>query len=82
MEQSSTRQAALSVAENLSQGGAQLAACLSLQPGDVVRIRQTEGGFETRAVVTHTSARPDGLVRVHVRFLDGKVPEHLIPRLG
>jgi hypothetical protein len=82
VEQSSTRQAALSVAENLSQGGAQLAACLSLQPGDVVRIRQTEGGFETRAVVTHASAQPDGLVRVHVRFLDGKVPEHLIPRLG
>jgi hypothetical protein len=82
VEQSSTRQAALSVAENLSRGGAQLAACLSLQPGDVVRISQTEGGFETRAVVTHAAAQPDGLVRVHVRFLDGKVPEHLIPRLG
>jgi hypothetical protein len=53
-----------------------------LQPGDVVRISQTEGGFETRAVVTHAAAQPDGLVRVHVRFLDGKVPEHLIPRLG
>jgi hypothetical protein len=82
VEQTSSRRAALSVAENLSRGGAQLAACLSLKAGDVVRICQTEGGFETRAEVTHASAQPDGLVRVHLRFLDGNVPEHVVPALS
>lgn len=82
VEQASPTRAALSVAENLSRGGAQLAACLSLKRGDVVRIYQTEGGFDTRAEVTHAASQPDGLVRLHVKFLDGKVPEHVVPLLG
>lgn len=82
VEQASPTRAALSVAENLSRGGAQLAACLSLKRGDVVRIYQTEGGFDTRAEVTHAAAQPDGLVRLHVKFLDGKVPEHVVPLLS
>ena len=82
VEQASPTRAALSVAEDLSRGGAQLSVCLTLKKGDVVRISQTEGGFETRAQVTHVATGPDGLVRLHVKFLDGKVPAHLVPLVG
>jgi hypothetical protein len=82
VEQASPARAALSVAEDLSRGGAQLSVCLSLQRGDIVRISQTEGGFETRAEITHAAAQPDGLVRLHVKFLDGQVPEHVVPLFG
>jgi PilZ domain len=82
VEQASPKRAALSVAEDLSRGGAQLSICLSLKKGDVVRLSQTEGGFETRAQVTHVATRPDGLVRLHVKFLDGKVPAHVVPLVG
>ena len=82
VEQASPARAALSVAEDLSRGGAQLSVCLSLKRGDVVRISQTEGGFETRAEITHAAAQPDGLMRLHVKFLDGQVPEHVVPLFG
>lgn len=74
-----TLQEWLSVAEDLSRGGARLAACLRLNSGDVVKIRETEGGFETRAEVTHAALHPDGLTRLHVRFLDDRTPDHVVP---
>jgi hypothetical protein len=69
----------LSVAEDLSRGGAQLAACFRLRQGDIVLIRETEGGFETRAEITHAAPHADGLARLHVKFLDGHCPEHVVP---
>jgi hypothetical protein len=68
----------LSVAEDLSHGGARLVACLQLNRGDLVRLRETEGGFETRAEVTHSALHSDGLVRLHLRFLD-HTPDHVVP---
>jgi hypothetical protein len=71
----------LSVAEDLSQGGARLVARFHLNRGDLVLIRETDGGFETRAEVTHAALHPDGLVRLHVMFLD-HTPDHVVPFLS
>lgn len=69
----------LAVAEDLSRGGARLAACFELRPGDLVSIRATDGSFETRAEVTHVALQTDGLVRLHVKFVEGHAPDHLVP---
>lgn len=74
-----TLQEGLSVAEDVSRGGAQLAACFRLRKGDIVLIRETEGDFETRAEVTDSTLHADGLARLHVKFLDGHCPEHVVP---
>lgn len=69
----------LSVAEDISRGGAQLLAALSLKPGDVVRLREVGGAFETRAEITRTWVDDEGLRRLHLRFLDGRSPDHVVP---
>jgi len=68
----------LSVAEDLSHGGARLVGNLPLNRGDLVLLRQTDGTFETRAEVTHSAVHSDGLVRLHLRFLD-HAPDHVVP---
>ena len=69
----------LSVAEDISRGGAQLVAALGLTPGDVVLLREVGGAFEARAEITRTWLDGDGLRRLHLRFLDGRSPDHVVP---
>jgi len=70
---------ALTVAENISRGGAQLLAPIPVSPGDVIFLREAGGEFETRAEVTNASTDEEGLRRLHVKFLDGRSPGHLVP---
>lgn len=73
---------ALTVAEDISRGGAQLASQTPFSKGDVVIVQESAGSFEGRAEVTHTSVDEAGLRRVHVRFLDGRSPDAVVPQAG
>jgi hypothetical protein len=68
----------LTVTDNLSEGGARVRTTLELKPGDVVCVKETEGSFEGRAQVRGASLGPDGIRRLHLKFLDGKAPRHLV----
>jgi hypothetical protein len=68
----------LTVTDNLGSGGAQIRTTLELRTGDVVYVREAQGPFEARAQVCGTSRGPDGIRRLHLRFLDGRAPNHLI----
>jgi hypothetical protein len=68
----------LTVTDNLGRGGARIRTTLELKPGDLVYVRENAGGFETRAEVCGTSRGADGVCRLHLRFLDGRSPNHLI----
>lgn len=72
----------LTVAEDISRGGAQLASPVRFSKGDIVVVQETAGAFQGRAEVTHTSVDEAGLLRVHVRFLDGRSPDAVVPERG
>jgi hypothetical protein len=68
----------LTVTDNVSEGGAQVRTTLELKTGDVVCIREAEGPFEGRAEVCGASIAPNGIRRLHLKFLDGRAPKHLV----
>jgi hypothetical protein len=68
----------LTVTDNLSEGGARVRTTLELKPGDVVCVKEAEGSFEGRAQVRGASLGSDGIRRLHIKFLDGKAPRHLV----
>jgi hypothetical protein len=70
---------ALTVAENVSGGGAQLLAPIHVARGDTLLLREAGGVFESRAEVRNAFADEDGLRRLNVMFLDGRSPGHLFP---
>ena len=70
---------ALTVAENISEGGAQLLGPLPVTRGDRVVVWETGGRFVNLAEVKNAFVDEGGLRRVNVVFLDGKGPAHLFP---
>ncbi|MBI3932920.1 MAG: PilZ domain-containing protein [Acidobacteria bacterium] len=66
------------VAENVSRGGARLLTAGSFSPGEVVALHEVSGPFEARAEIRELRVGPDGICRLHVRFLDGRSPDHLV----
>ena len=64
--------------ENLSQGGARVRSQLPLAKGDLVWFEQAAGDFRTRAQIREVSAGDHAERRLHLRFLDGSTPEHLL----
>jgi PilZ domain len=68
----------LTVADNLSRGGAQVRSTLELPPASEVVVQEAGGSFSTRAEVRHARRGPDGVMRVHLRFLDHPAPDRLI----
>lgn len=68
----------LTVTDNLSEGGARVRTTLELQSGDVVCVKEADGSFEGRARVCGASLGSDGIRRLHLKFLDGKAPRHLV----
>jgi hypothetical protein len=46
--------------------------------GDVILLQEAGGGFATRAEVRGIQAGPDGIVRLHLKFLDRPAPERLL----
>jgi PilZ domain-containing protein len=70
---------ALTVAENISRGGAQLLAPIHVARGDTLLLQEAGGTFESRAEVRNASVDEGGLRRLNVMFLDGRSPQHLFP---
>jgi hypothetical protein len=68
----------LTVAESLSKGGAQVKTSLELMKGDVVLLQEAGSGFATRAEVRGVQKGPDGIARLHLKFLDRPAPERLL----
>lgn len=70
---------ALTVAENVSGGGAQLLAPMYAARGDTLLLHEAGGSFASRAEVRNAFVDDDGLRRLNVMFLDGRSPAHLFP---
>ena len=68
----------LTVAESLSKGGAQVKTSLQFVEGDVILLQEAGGGYATRAEVRGVQAGPDGIARLHLKFLDRPAPERLL----
>ncbi len=68
------------LAENVGWGGAQvLTAMSSLNVGDVVRLTEQSGDFQTRAAVRNAHVAPDRIRRLNLEFLDRQAPDRLVP---
>jgi hypothetical protein len=69
----------LTVAENISRGGARVMTTMaSLAPGDVVELEERGGKFRTRAEVRGSYVGPGGTRRLNLRFLDSAAPDYLV----
>ena len=66
------------VAENISKGGARLMTAGPFTKGEVIVLHEVGGSFEARAEVREVRMATDSVRRLHVRFLDGRSPEHLV----
>jgi hypothetical protein len=70
---------ALTVAENIGEGGAQLLGPLPAAAGDLVVVWEAGGGFVTLAQVRNAFVDEGDLRRLNVVFLEGRSPAHLFP---
>jgi hypothetical protein len=68
----------LTVADNLSRGGAHVKTTLDFSEGDVVLLQEAGGGFATRAAIRAVVEGPDGIARLHLKFLDRQAPDRLL----
>ncbi len=68
----------LTVAENVSLGGACVYTSLPLRVGHIVHVQERGGPFEARAEVRDTYVGIDRIRRVSLSFLDGRGPSHLV----
>jgi hypothetical protein len=68
----------LTVAENVSLGGACVYTSLPLRVGHVVHVQERGGSFEARAEVRDTYVGIDRIRRISLSFLDGRGPAHLV----
>ena len=75
----SVRAEALTVAENISEGGAQLLGPLPVSRGERVVVWEAGGRFVNLAEVKNVFVEEGGLRRMNVVFLDGRGPDHLFP---
>jgi hypothetical protein len=46
--------------------------------GDVILLQEAGGGYATRAEVRGVETGPDGIARLHLKFLDRPAPERLL----
>ncbi len=68
----------LTVADNISRGGARVMTTLSFHVGDVVMLQEAAGAFATRAEIRGISRVQSAFERIHLRFLDREAPERLL----
>ena len=68
----------LTVADNVSRGGARVMTTLSFQKGDVVLLQEAGGGFATRAEVRGVSRAQPTIERLHLQFIDRQAPDRLL----
>jgi hypothetical protein len=68
----------LTVADNVSKGGAHVMTTLDFAVGDVILIQEAGGGFACRTEVRGLGKGPDGIGRLHLKFLDRVAPDRLL----
>jgi hypothetical protein len=68
----------LTVADNISRGGARVMTTLTFQVGDTVLLQEASGGFATRAEVRGISRAQPTIDRLHLRFLDRQAPDRML----
>ena len=68
----------LTVADNVSKGGAHVMTTLDFLVGDIVLMQEAGGGFATRAEIRSLGKGPDGIGRLHMKFLDRLAPDRLL----
>jgi hypothetical protein len=68
----------LTVADNVSRGGARVMTSLGFQPGEVLLLQEAGGGFATRAEVRAITKVQPTVDRLHLHFLDRQAPDRLL----
>jgi hypothetical protein len=68
----------LTVADNISKGGAHVMTTLDFAVGDIVLVQEAGGGFATRAEIRALGQGGDGIGRLHLKFLDRQTPDRLL----
>jgi hypothetical protein len=68
----------LTVADNVSKGGARVMTSLVFQVGEILLLQEAGGGFATRAEVRAVTKVQPTVDRLHLRFLDRQAPERLL----
>jgi hypothetical protein len=68
----------LTVADNISKGGARVMTSLDFMKGDTILVQEAGGGFATRAEIRDVRKEPDGIVRLHLKFLDRQTPDRML----
>ncbi len=76
--QGSVLQQELTVADNISRGGARVMTTLPFQVGDVLLLQEAGGVFATRAEVRAVTRLQPAFERLHLRFLDEQAPDRLL----
>jgi hypothetical protein len=67
------------LAENLSKWGAQVRTALPVSRGEMVKVSESKGRYDSRAEIRNVNIGSDGAVRLSLLFLDGPVPDELLP---
>jgi hypothetical protein len=68
----------LTVSDDISKEGLRVKTTFEAQPGDVLIVKHTETGFESRVGVCDSWVAADGVRRLNLRFLDGRTGEPFI----
>ena len=68
----------LTVADNVSRGGARVMTSLGFQVGEIILLQEAGGGFATRAEVRGITKVQPTVDRLHLRFLDRQAPDRLL----
>ena len=68
----------LTVADNISRGGARVMTTLQFQVGDIVLLQEASGGFATRAEVRGISNAQRSIDRLHLAFIDRQAPDRML----
>jgi hypothetical protein len=68
----------LTVADNVSKGGAHVMTTLGFAVGDIILLQEAGGGYATRAEIRGIGKASDGIGRLHLKFLDRLAPDRLM----
>jgi len=68
----------LTVADNVSRGGARVMTTLPFRKGDVILLQEAGGGFATRAEVRAVTQTQPSITRLHLMFVDRQAPDRLL----
>jgi serine/threonine protein kinase len=67
------------IAENISRSGARVMTSMTtISIGDVVRLEEVGGNFQTRAEVRNAYVGRDKIRRLNLRFVDDQAPDRLV----